>query len=31
VLERFDGESMPDRLAQALRWIAPLSTRMSIT
>ena len=30
-LERFEGESMPDRLAQALRWITPLSTRMAIT
>jgi hypothetical protein len=31
LLERFEGESMPDRLAQALRWITPLSTRMAIT
>ena len=28
--ERFDGEAMTDRLIHALRWIAPLSTRMSI-
>ncbi|MHB8491765.1 MAG: hypothetical protein ACYDA6_06090 [Solirubrobacteraceae bacterium] len=27
VLERFDGDSMTERLSQALRWIAPLSTR----
>lgn len=25
--ERFDGEAMTERLTQALRWIAPLSTR----
>jgi hypothetical protein len=30
LLERFKGESMADRLKQALRWIAPLSTRMPI-
>jgi hypothetical protein len=28
--ERFGGEAMTDRLTHALRWIAPLSTRMSI-
>jgi hypothetical protein len=27
---RFDGEAMTDRLTHALRWIAPLSTRMPI-
>ena len=27
LVERFDGEAMTDRLTQALRWIAPLSTR----
>ena len=27
-LERFDGEATTDRLTQALRWIAPLSTRL---
>ncbi len=26
VLDRFDGDSMTERLAQALRWIAPLLT-----
>jgi hypothetical protein len=31
LLERFEGESMSDRLAQALRWIGPPSTRMAIT
>ena len=30
LLKRFEGESMSDRLTQALRWIAPLSTRMPI-
>jgi hypothetical protein len=30
LLERFEGESMSDRLTKALRWIAPLSTRMPI-
>jgi hypothetical protein len=30
LLERFESESMWDRLTQALRWIAPLSTRMPI-
>jgi hypothetical protein len=30
VLDRFGGESMSDRLTQALRWISPLSTRMPI-
>jgi hypothetical protein len=29
-LNRFASESMSDRLTQALRWIAPLSTRMPI-
>jgi len=29
-LERFDGDAITDRLTQALRWIAPLSTRMPI-
>ena len=27
LLDRFDGDAMSDRLTQALRWIAPLSTR----
>jgi hypothetical protein len=26
-LERFEGDTMIERLTQALRWIAPLSTR----
>ncbi len=30
LLERFIAGEMPDRLTQALRFIAPLSTRMSI-
>jgi hypothetical protein len=30
LLERFEGESMWDRLSQALRWIAPLSLQMPI-
>jgi len=30
LLSRFESESMSDRLTQALRWIAPLSTRMPI-
>jgi len=30
LLERFGGDAMADRLTQALRWIAPLSTRMPI-
>jgi hypothetical protein len=30
LLSRFESESMSDRLAQALRWIAPLSRRMPI-
>jgi hypothetical protein len=30
LLERFESESMRGRLTLALRWIAPLSTRMSI-
>jgi hypothetical protein len=30
LLERFKGEAMSDRLMQALRFIAPLSTRMPI-
>ena len=30
LLERFEGKSMSDRLMQALRWTAPLSTRMPI-
>ena len=29
LLERFAAEAMTDRLTQALRWIAPLSTRQS--
>ena len=28
--ERFDGDTLSERLTQALRWIAPLSTRMPI-
>jgi hypothetical protein len=28
VLERFDGKAITERLTQALRWIAPLSTRL---
>jgi len=30
LLNRFESESMSDRLTQALRWIAPLSRRMPI-
>jgi hypothetical protein len=30
LVSRFASESMSDRLTQALRWIAPLSTRMPI-
>ncbi len=30
VLEHFKSESISDRLTLALRWIAPLSTRMPI-
>ncbi len=30
LVSRFEGESMSDRLTQALRWMAPLSTRMPI-
>ena len=30
VLERFESESISDRLTLALRWIAPLSTQMPI-
>jgi hypothetical protein len=30
LLERFESKSMSDRLRHALRWIAPLSTRMPI-
>jgi hypothetical protein len=30
LLVRFDGDAMTDRLTHALRWIAPLSTRMPI-
>jgi hypothetical protein len=30
LVSRFESESMMDRLTQALRWIAPLSTRMPI-
>jgi hypothetical protein len=30
LLERFESESMSGRLRHALRWIAPLSTRMPI-
>jgi hypothetical protein len=30
LLERFDAEAMTDRLTQALRFIAPLSTQMPI-
>jgi hypothetical protein len=30
LLNRFASESMSDRLTQALRWIAPLSTQMPI-
>ena len=30
LLERFDGDAVTDRLTRALRWIAPLSTRMPI-
>jgi hypothetical protein len=30
LVSRFQSESMSDRLTQALRWIAPLSTRMPI-
>jgi hypothetical protein len=30
LVSRFESESMSDRLTQALRWIAPLSTRMPI-
>jgi hypothetical protein len=29
-LERFDGDTITDRLTHALRWIAPLSTRMAV-
>jgi len=29
LLDRFDADAMTDRLSQALRWIAPLSTRRS--
>jgi hypothetical protein len=28
--ERFGGDSMADRLLRALRWVAPLSTRMPV-
>jgi hypothetical protein len=31
LLERFDGKCLADRLVQALRWIAPVTTRRSIT
>jgi len=31
LLDRFESESMSNRLTQALRWIAPLSTRMPIS
>jgi hypothetical protein len=30
LLERFDGDTITDRLTHALRWIAPLSTRMAV-
>jgi hypothetical protein len=30
LLERFEGQSMPHRLAQALKFIAPLSTRLAV-
>jgi hypothetical protein len=30
LLDRFESESMSDRLTRALRWIAPLSTRIAI-
>jgi hypothetical protein len=30
LVSRFESESMSDRLTQALRWMAPLSTRMPI-
>jgi hypothetical protein len=30
LLDRFDADAMTDRLTQALRFIAPLTTRMPI-